>query len=266
MTVPRLRGLSRAAHLALALLVPGCLALSACDGSADGTEEKVIDIDFDSAVDGDLSAVENTGTAPVDIAVVGNVDALTTEEGREGGVALRFPEYGAPGLPVIVTVTSEDGGTLNPGAKPFTIGADLMVDERNEGGVVDDGNNVLQHGLFSDTSQYKLQVDRDRASCRIEGSSGAVVVNDEAELEPDVWYHVECRREPDRVVLTVESLDPDVTYESEVSLEGETGSVAASTAAPVVIGGKFGVNGEVVTSNTDQFNGALDHVFVTIVR
>jgi len=266
MTFPHRRGPSRAALLPPALLVLASLALSACDSGDDGTEETVLSIDFDAAVEGDLSGIDNAGTAEVEVEAVGNVDALSTEEGLDDGLALRFPEYGAPGLPVIATVTAEDPGTLNPGAKPFVFGGDLMIDERNEGGVVDDGNNVLQHGLFSDTSQYKLQVDRNRASCRIEGSAGAVVVNDEAELEPDVWYHVECRREADEVVLTVESLDPDVTYESEVSLEGETGSVAASTAAPVVIGGKLGVNDEIVTSNTDQFNGALDQVFLTIVR
>jgi len=266
MTLPQLRGLSRTRLVPPALLVLASLALSACDGSGDdGTEEAVISIDFDGALDGDLSGVDNAGTAEVEVEAAGNVDALTTEEGLDG-VALRFPEYGDPGPPVIATITAEDAGTLNPGAKPFIIGADLMIDERNEGSDVDDGNNVLQHGLFSDTSQYKLQVDRDRASCRIEGSAGAVVVNDEAALEPDVWYHVECRREADEVVLTVESLDPDVTYESEVSLGGETGSVAASTAAPVVIGGKLGANDEIVTSNTDQFNGALDHIFLTIVR
>ena len=69
---------------------------------------------------------------------------------------------------------TRDADRLEPGTARFTFGADVKLDAVNDGGDYDNGNNVVQRGRFNDTTQFKLQIDAGKASCRVAGAKGAV--------------------------------------------------------------------------------------------
>ena len=240
----------------------------------------VLDFDFD-----DLGALEEatglgSGRVPlrndtaqpvtVRISTVGG-GQLRAVPGRDGGYAARFPAYN-PADPrrAVLTVSTATEDPFNPGIADFSFGADFQVDDATEQESAtaekkpasgDNGNNLLQRGLFSDTSQYKLQVDHGRVSCRIAGTEGEVVVQAPRRIEPDTWYRVSCSRVGERVTVQLDDFESDLEGTSEV---GRTGSVHLASTTPVVMGGKADANGEAIASDSDQFNGAIDNVFLTI--
>ncbi len=194
---------------------------------------------------------------------------LRAVPGRDGGYAARFPAYtsGDPRRAVLsVTTASQD--PFNPGVADFSFGADFSVDEVAEQDDADEktenadnGNNLLQRGLFSDTAQYKLQVDDGRVSCRIAGSEGEVVVRSPQEIQPETWYRVACLRVGERVTLHLHDFESDLERTSE---EGSTGSIHLPSTTPVVLGGKASSSGAAVATDSDQFNGAVDNVYLTV--
>jgi hypothetical protein len=194
---------------------------------------------------------------------------LRAVPGRDGGYAARFPALN-PSDPrrAVMTVTTTSEDPFNPGVADFSFGADFTVDEAADQPADDEktdsednGNNLLQRGLFSDAAQYKLQVDGGRVSCRIAGTEGEVVVKAPQPIEPDTWYRVSCMRVGERITLQVDDFEGDPERTSE---EGPTGSVHLAPTTPVVLGGKARLGGAAVAADSDQFNGALDNVFLTV--
>ena len=271
--------------LAPALGTAGCgTEPPAADAPAVGTPASaalgtaVLSFDFD-----DLGALEDatglgSGRVPlrndtaqpvtVRISTVAG-GSLRAVPGRDGGYAARFPTYN-PGDPrrAVMTVTTTSQDPFNPGVADFSFGADFNVDDTAEQDAdqekvkdADNGNNLLQRGLFSDTGQYKLQVDHGRVSCRIAGSEGEVVVRAPQPIEPETWYRVSCLRVGDRVTLQLHDFERDLERTSE---EGSTGSVHLPPTTPVVLGGKASTSGAAVATDSDQFNGAIDNVFLTV--
>lgn len=239
----------------------------------------VLSFDFD-----DLGALEEatglgSGRVPlrndtaqpvtVRISAVGG-GKLRAVPGRDGGYAARFPSYN-PADPrrAVITVTTASEDPFDPGIADFSFGADFSVDDAAEQAATkaakptgdDNGNNLLQRGLFSDTSQYKLQVDHGRVSCRIAGSEGEVVVQASRRIQADTWYRVSCSRVGERITVQLNDFKRDLEATSEA---GRTGSVHLSSTTPVVLGGKANANGDAIATESDQFNGDIDNVFLTI--
>jgi hypothetical protein len=133
-------------------------------------------------------------------------------------------------------------------------------------GSTDNGDNVVQRGLYGNRSQYKIQVDGRRPSCRVKGSSGAVMVTSTVALSSGTWYRLICTRSGSTVSLQVTRYTSTGSVASTTmsSASGATGTVRApSWSQPISAGGKLNARGE-VARDSDQFNGRLDNIVLVI--
>ena len=258
--------------------VASAAMLQACGSTAERSDaappttvvpatEPTVLLDFEGSLD-DASSFRNKGQLS-GAAVVKSVDGgrVTVESRPHGGDdhALRFPDHDtsqAPERAVLVVEPPIGDKRLDLGDEAFEFGADFALDSVSEGGSSDNGNNLVQQGLASDPSQYKLQVEHRRASCRVAGSAGQVVVSSSSDVVEGRWYTVTCARKAGEVTLT---LQPDEGGPVErVSEPGATGALVYPADTPLVVGGKVSATSMVVTRNSDQFNGAVDNVFLRI--
>jgi hypothetical protein len=263
-------------------LVPAVLALvvlclAGC-GTGDGDDEAspptpsptaeppafLLDFESDLTVGTDAQRVENAGTGGVDVDVrTSGTAAIEVVEGPEGGHAIRFPAYtGAATAPAAVLVAADQSdGTLDPGDADFTFGASFSLDEKSSGSDADNGDNLVQRGTFDSPGQFKIQLDHGVPSCRILGDAGEVVVKAEGPVDPTSWYAVTCERTASEVTLQVKALDGGAG-EGTWKKSGPTGALSFQ-GVPLTIGGKTGPDGTPVAS-ADQFNGAVDDVFLSV--
>lgn len=254
-------------HTALALVLslglsvglsvgPASWLLAAPAGAAAGTE---LDLTFEGA-----NLYANTGTAPLVVAAVtAQGGAVRTVAGSGGaGPGVRLPAYVASKPPLaVLTVTDRTGSdVLSPGTGAFSFGADFTLDAKSQGSAADDGNNLIQRGLFGDAAQYKLQVDQGRPLCRVKGRSGAVLVQSTRTVQADAWYRASCSRVANTVTLTLVRLADGSTW--TWSATGAIGEVRASPGSvPLSVGGKVDGQGRIVVSSADPFNGVVDNAF-----
>lgn len=229
----------------------------------------VLELGFDdAAVRGPLGEgpvpLRNAAEVPIETRLATVADAVARlVPGPGGGQALRLPPYAMlePRGAVLVVTTPGDGDLLSPGTRDFTFGADFVLDQISEEGGFDNGNNLVQRGLFADQAQYKLQVEDGRVSCRVQGSAGEVVVESDEMVEPTEWYRVVCSRLGDVVVLELGPLDGEAR---RMVASGATGEVRLSSSTVLAVGGKVSATGEAVQKNSDQFNGRIDNVFLEV--
>ena len=139
---------------------------------------------------------------------------------------------------------------LNPGTRPIRFGASVRLDPDE----TTKGENVLQKGYSASGSQWKLQIDG------AEGKPSCVFVDDRRKaihLAPSSvsvadgkWHTLECRRAGSQVTVLVDG----------VPRGGTTipADLAVDNTIPLSVGGKGSF------SNNDQFQGALDDVWVSI--
>ncbi len=184
-----------------------------------------------------------------------------------------FPAYDGleDGARAVISVRAKgkvDG--LEPGRRPFVLGADVQLDEVNVGTAEDNGNNVLQRGRFNNATQFKLQVDHGRFGCRVKGSDGVLVAESKVTLKPTKWYRARCTREfvegGERLVLKVRQrkhADHWGPVHRATSDVGAAGELSFRRKITVSVGGKLGPRGS-IAADTDQFNGRLDNVFLHI--
>ncbi len=264
-----------AVSLLLLVLAGGLAACGSDDeGSGDGpasvpTETpdtpKSLMLDFESGpgTGSSVATVTNEGTGAVQVAVAASGAAqIESVEGPEGGQAVRFPAYtGDAAAPAAVIVATATGDALNTLDHDFEFGATFRLDAESSGSAVDDGDNLVQRGSFSDPGQFKIQLDHGVPSCRIVGDAGEAFVEASEAVEPDAWYSVSCEREGSEVILTMAPYD-DRDAKKSWRATGPTGSVSLST-QPLSVGGKVSPKGVPVAS-ADQFNGAVDDVFLRI--
>lgn len=204
--------------------------------------------------------INGQGSAAVTVSVLSlNKPATTFEPGNEDGIALRFPRYTGQAAGSYGALRIEPEQWLSPGTAAFTFGADIRLDAVSGGSEIDNGDNVMQRGLFSDPAQYKIQVDKHHASCVVRGTEGSVTAKSKLELSAAKWYRLTCQRLDKTVTLTVAevgSSEPPAVIEKI----GEIGLVDFTGSEPVAIGAKIGADGQIVRSSTDQFNGAIDNI------
>ena len=138
--------------------------------------------------------------------------------------------------------------SLDPGTSDFTFGAVVRL-TRGSGDW-----NIMQKGYWSDTGQWKLSLERTnsglRFSCRVKGSSGAVMAYTPAGVvsAPGSWVRAECHRDATGVSVLVNS-------EVVGRTSGRTGDVRSSS--PYLIGSKG-----LEANDSDQFLGLMDYVWV----
>jgi len=264
--------------LACLALLAGCSSVAGVESSPE-PETPVLDVpeadgallvDFDETVaehGAALSGAENRGSAVVRVwvsAVQGG--RVRSGAGPFGSVAV-FPSRGEEGAAALVVVPVDDPDPLAPGPGGFVLGADVRLDEgvgdpEAEAAAAehDNGENLVQRGLYSHPAQYKLQLDHGTASCVVRGDAGETKVSLPERLRAETWYRLRCVLAGDELSLQardVHGVEPD----QDVTVPAGVGTVAFPAGLPLAVGAKVGPDGQVPASSTDQLNGSVDHVY-----
>jgi hypothetical protein len=172
---------------------------------------------------------------------------------------------------------------LAPLSKEFTFGADIKLDTgvTSTAGTNDSGNNVVQRGLTGG-DQYKIQVDMvgtppnqvPKATCMTRSDGTIVSETPPAAITAGAWTRLRCTRTlvgaDEQLTLTVSNPSggtpvsyPDPTVAPVVLLNFQTAGM--TTPIPFSVGAKVNNNGTgLVAASTDQFNGRIDNVYVSI--
>lgn len=239
----------------------------------DTTDERLLGLNFNDESDSGGAAIsfENSALARVDVDAVtwgtGQVRASVTPGGSR---AIRLPAFSSStdrGYAIVRVVNGGAEDVLSPGDRDFRFGADISLDATSTGSNSDDGDNVIQRGLYEGSSQYKLQVDDGRPSCRIRGLVGEAIVKSDVRVTAGEWYRMRCERRGTTVTLTVARLLPDgATRLDTVSRIGEVGAVIMPNHIPLSVGGKLGGEGDLLPASTDQFNGSIDWVAFRLLK
>jgi hypothetical protein len=209
----------------------------------------------------------NAGQAPLTVRIVTHNGGRITESGApDGGTAARFPTFRLHDAPqAVITVTDRNGGVdqLSPGSADFRFGAQFRLDDRSTGSSSDNGDNLIQRGLYDSPTQYKLQLDDGRPSCRVKGGAGAVSVRSSRVVPHGVWHRASCSRSGSEVVLSVVRLSDSRSWTYRAS--GRTGTVSAPPTVPLSVGGKVSGYGNILSLDSDQFNGSVDNAFLDVL-
>jgi hypothetical protein len=214
--------------------------------------------------DADLGSNSGNVSATADV-VTANGGSIENAPGEDGGTAASFPSFAADDPPLAAMTVVDDSGAddLSPGTADFRFGVDFLLDQRSEGASSDNGNNLIQRGLYGAGMQYKLQVDGNRLSCRVAGSDGAVTVRSSHVVGSGVWYRAACARSGTDVSLRVIRLSDQATWDDSAS--GRIGTLEAPDRSTALsVGGKVDADGNLVSRSSDQFNGRLDNAFVNV--
>lgn len=175
--------------------------------------------------------------------------------------AVRFPAYVATGryARAVLRLTPTSGSALSPGSADFEFGAVLNLDRVSSGRSNDNGDNVLQRGLWGDRAQLKLEVDAGRPACSVKGDQGRRTVRSSVRLTRDAWYTVRCERMGGRLTVEVARYGASPV---RTTVSGQTGRLSFDPARPASVGGKLDSSGQIVAGATDQLNGAVARVWV----
>lgn len=227
--------------------------------------ELVLEFDEGLAEPGErLRRVQSSGELSVrttiEYAARGRIERV---DGRSG-YAARLPRFSAssptPAAAIVVRPRGADG--LEPGTRPMRWGADVRLDGGFGDSLTDNGANVIQRGLIDDPSQFKLQVDHDVPSCRVQGDLGSATVAADGPLTAGRWYRLHCVLRNERLTLFVGR--PGRPGPEKWEVTAAVGEVSFRRSTPVAVGAKVEADGDIVRPSTDQFNGTLDNVFLDI--
>ena len=132
----------------------------------------------------------------------------------------------------------------------------FRLNATSSGRSIDNGNNLLQRGLYGDPSQFKLQIDHGYPSCLVRGSSGQASIASSVRITPDRWYRATCSRVGSRVTVQVTPYGSAATPVSNVR-SGSTGTLAFGSLLPTSIGGKLTPSGALVSARPISSTGPL---------
>ncbi len=169
---------------------------------------------------------------------------------RGDGWAIHFPArcHVDPKQCPRAILESGPAGVLNPGTRDVRWGASVQI-MANE---TSDGANILQKGLATAGTQFKLQVDglEGHPSCVLAGPEGIFLALSHDGIADGKWHDLACERQKAQLTLYVDGkLAAQVTVPAGMSIVNE---------APLRLGGKG--HGPY----NDQFHGTVDDVFVEI--
>ncbi|HEY0532457.1 MAG TPA: LamG-like jellyroll fold domain-containing protein [Actinoplanes sp.] len=166
------------------------------------------------------------------------------------GSAIAFPaECTTPVCPH-VALRSPTSADLNPGTRNIAFGAEVLLPP----GQTSKGENIVQKGYSRTSSQWKLQVDG------VAGRPSCVLVDDKrptiriayssVSIADGQWHSLQCRRAGTTLAIFV-----DAVTRGSIAVPSK---LSVSNQRPLSIGGKGAF------PDNDQFNGALDNVWVQI--
>ena len=218
----------------------------------------------------------NAGTLSASTAVTvvslnsGSVISATsyTGAGKRGD----FPNFDAASTGPRAVVRVRNTGTtdgMNPGTSRLEFGADVTLDATNASsapGSTDNGNNVVQRGLFNDVAQFKVQIDAGKPSCRVKGAGGTVEVTSTTVVTAGSRYRIRCIRSAGLVEIKVTPISSTGVFGSTVtsSKPDTSGTLSFALATSLSVGGKLNPNGTIAASASDQFNGTIDNAILKI--
>jgi hypothetical protein len=183
---------------------------------------------------------------------------------RSGSVALRFgprtpgryvafpARCAPPTAPTCGRLILEgaDDPDLDPGTRPFRWGALINA----TAGQVGQSANVMQKGVSSTDSQWKLQIGgvRPRAQCVMigTGSKTAYIARSEIAITDGRWHRVTCIRG-----TTVLGIVVDGVMRGTVRIPA---TLNIANAMPLRVGGPN------LAASADLYNGAVDDVFAAV--
>ncbi|MFS3128104.1 LamG domain-containing protein [Nocardioides sp. Bht2] len=256
------------------------MMLSACSGPSSGAKDaeesatesdrpEALFLNFDELTaefDSVVPSVQNLGSAPVRITITTASGGRVRLAPSPSGVGVRFPERDDSSSGAAAITVWDREGELSPGARDFRFGAQVMLDQESEGSSNDNGDNVMQRGLFTDPLQVKIQLDHGVASCRVAGDEGDLLAKAKRPVERGRWYSVDCARRGSLLRLRVKSLEQGGGEDQVANVRGNTGQVQFPANVPLSVGAKVGPDGDLMPSTTDQFNGAVDDVFFDVAQ
>ena len=250
--------------VAVACVAPLLVAVGSTSASAATTDELHLGFDHDTWGFVEGQQFSNDGTKAADVSLVTVNDPVTMfRSALGGGLSLQLPWYsGTAGASyAALRVTPLGSDWLSPGTSDFSFGADLQINATSQGTDLDNGNNVVQRGLWDDPMQYKLEVDNNRPNCVFRGTEGRLSVRSSVTVEPKTWYQATCRRTAaDKVSITVVELGSAAKPVVTTNV-GPLGTLKAPAGTPLSVGAKLTRDGQILRSATDQFNGRVDNVF-----
>jgi hypothetical protein len=145
---------------------------------------------------------------------------------------------------------SPSSADLNPGIRPLAYGATVRLAR----GRTSKGQNVLQKGYSATSSQYKLQVDGTpgQPSCVLVDDKTPTIklVRSAVTVADGAWHTVQCNRTGTTFTILV-----DGVAEGALAIPA---TLSVTNTRPLSIGGKG------TSQDNDQFQGAVDDVWVRI--
>jgi hypothetical protein len=245
-------GLAATLPLSLALVGPAVAAPSMA--AADQAAPYALRFTFDNGET--LSA----GSRVIDSSGLGNNGTVRGVNGGRlrsvkgySGRSAQFPTPCRESTCARAVISVPNGSGLNPGLADFSFGVAVRVTRSQVAKGYD--SNLIQKGLWSSPSQWKLQLDgarawpvcvfagmRDGAFRRVSLMSGSGIADGE-------WHKLSCERTATTVRLVVDA---------KVTVRVSFRAVRLSDSSAVTIGGRAPVK-----SDNDQFFGTMDRVFVS---
>ncbi len=204
------------------------------------------------------------------------------------GKALRFPRRCDPNVSTcpkaMIQAVKANPDDLNPGLRPFSFGAAVLIRGQDQLTLNGGGMNVVQKGLISDPDgQWKLQVDGPTPDTALPGCA----VRDKPAGQSTTVYRLVTAKDVDpttpevdgiadgkwhRIVCKIEDKETSGRLQDRLSIliDGQTNNYkdyaeigAIGNSAPVSVGAKWlPAPGEPKRRQiNDQFHGTLDDVF-----
>ncbi len=178
----------------------------------------------------------------------GTVRFHAAKTGRYIGFPLRCAS-GATTCPRALLEGTDDAD-LDPGARPFTWGATLLVAKSQLAGSA----NVVQKGVATTESQWKLQVGatHGRAQCVVvgRGSARAYVARSTVSVADGKWHRVVCRRSGSTVAVHVDGV--------------VRGRATVPAALSIVNNKPLRIGGPNFNTSSDMYHGFLDNVYAQL--
>lgn len=149
-----------------------------------------------------------------------------------------------------VVLQTPDSADLDPGTRPIRFGATVRLARTQ----TSKGQNVVQKGYSKTSSQYKLQVDGipGRPSCVLVDDKKPTIklVRSSVTVADGDWHAVECRRSGSAFSIVVDGVT--------------RGSLTIPAALSVTNNRPLSIGGKGAYQDNDQFQGAIDDVWVRI--
>ena len=202
------------------------------------------------AFNGRVSAVVDSSGHGHTLRVISGHGGSVRRVVHGSGWAVAFPPRCKQRVCPHVALQAPTTADLNPGTRDFAYGADVLLPP----GQTSTGQNIVQKGYSATSSQWKLQIDGSagRPSCVLvgDGRRQIRIATSAVSAADGRWHAVRGRR-----VGTVLAVYVDDVRRGRTTLPA---GLSVRNSRPLSIGGKGAF------ADNDQFNGALDNVWVRI--